>query len=541
MKRKHQIETEQIVDGIISGSGVRNIIEHVTTGGGKSAIPMIAGKLIAAGLADRICWVVPRKSLQDQGERNFVDPFFRNMLDHKMVIRSSTNEDDPSRGLSGFVTTYQAIGIDESKTVLFDMLRRRYILILDEFHHIEQDGVWHQAIQPIYDAAAYRVLMTGTLERGDQKQIAFMPYRATSEGSVPDLQDTDDTAIIKYGRTDALRERAIIPLKFHLSDASAAWIDREGHHHDVKSISRITKRNIAPQAVFTVVSSEFADQLLDTAIEHWSRWRQSQPRAKILVVTAGIEQAKKIAEGLQTYGMRSDIATSHESAEAQHAIKKFKAGILDCLVTIAMAYEGLDVPEISHICCLTNIRSTPWIEQMVGRAVRIDRNGAAYEAQAGFIFAPDDILMRDIVEDIRREQLPFATSGEQMCLFEKEPGKGGGERPQITPLGSAMLGGREVELQQSFFDNPVEIQTPKDMETELRKRIDNHVKRYAYLGRYKEAALNRQVKDIFGKPRAIMTIAELRAVDKWVQANFDLSTVRGTRKRVPSKAQRWYG
>ena len=198
MKRSHQIETEKIVDDIISGSGIRNIIMHATTGGGKSAIPMIAGKLIAAGFADRICWVVPRSALQHQGESNFVDPFFRNLFDHTMIIRSSTNEDNPSRGLSGFVTTYQAVGIDEARTVLFDMLRRRYILILDEFHHLEKDGTWHQAIKPLYDAAAYRVLMTGTLERGDRQKIAFMPYRDTTQGPVPDLQDTGDTAIVEY-------------------------------------------------------------------------------------------------------------------------------------------------------------------------------------------------------------------------------------------------------------------------------------------------------------------------------------------------------
>ena len=541
MKRQHQLETEQIVDGIISGSGIRNIIEHILPGGGKSAIPMIAGRLIAAGKADHICWVVPRKSLQDQGERNFIDPFFRQLFDHRMMIRSSTNEDDPSRGLSGFVTTYQAIGIDEAQTVLFELLRRRYILILDEFHHLELDGIWHKAIQPIYDAAAYRILMTGTLERGDQKKIAFMPYRETSQGSVPELEDSADTAIVKYGRTAALQERAIIPLKFHLSDARAAWIDRQGQEHNVSSISRIIKRTIAPQAVFTVISSEFADQLLDTALRHWQSWRERQPRAKFLIVTAGIDQAKKIAEDLESLGLRSDIATSHESAAAHHAIKKYKSGALDCLVCIAMCYEGMDVPEISHICCLTNIRSNPWITQMVGRAVRIDRNGAAYEDQAGFIFAPDDILMREIVEDIRREQLPFVTRGEQLGLFGSEGGNGGGRRETITPLGSEMIGAREVELQSSFFDNPAVAQTPKDLETELRKRIDSHVKKYAWLGRFKEASLNRQILEIFGKRRAQMTIPELRAVEKWVFANFDLLTVRGSRRRVAPRAQVWHG
>jgi len=539
--RKHQAEIQSIVDNIITGAPVRNILMHILPGGGKSAIPMIAGRLISAGLADRLCWVVPRKSLQDQGERNFVDPFFREMFGHSMLIRSSTNEDDPSRGLSGFVTTYQAIGIDEAQTVLFELLRRRYILILDEFHHLEEGGIWHQAIEPIYKAATFRILMTGTVERGDGQKIAFMPYRETTQGAVPELKDTDETAIVKYGRTEALKERAIIPLKFHLADAAAAWIDQKGQYHSVRSISRMQHTKRASQAVFTVISSGFADQLLDTSIDHWIKWKAEQPRSKLLVVTAGIKQARKVTAKLKDLGLSSDIATSHESAAAQRAIKRYKAGLLDCLVCIAICYEGVDVPEISHICCLTNIRSTPWITQMVGRAVRIDREGLPYEKQTGFIFAPDDVLMKDIVESIRREQLPFTVRERptQISLFKGDSdGEGGG--PAIKPLGSEMIDQREIELHGQAI-HPALMDTPKDMETELRKRIDNHVNRYAWVGRYREAKLNREIKEIFGKPRARMTIPELKSVLDYVETNFDLTTVRGSRRRVPTKAVRWHG
>jgi type I site-specific restriction endonuclease len=38
------------------------------------------------------------------------------------------------------------------------------------------------------------------------------------------------------------------------------------------------------------------------------------------------------------------------------------------LVTVAMAYEGMDCPEVSHVVALTHIRSRPWLEQMIARA-----------------------------------------------------------------------------------------------------------------------------------------------------------------------------
>ena len=78
---------------------------------------------------------------------------------------------------------------------------------------------------------------------------------------------------------------------------------------------------------------------------------------------------------------RDLIAEKTKALEAElAALKEFQArraawllGKLDVLVTVAMAYEGLDIPAVSHLICLTRIRSTPWIEQMTARANRIDR------------------------------------------------------------------------------------------------------------------------------------------------------------------------
>ena len=58
-------------------------------------------------------------------------------------------------------------------------------------------------------------------------------------------------------------------------------------------------------------------------------------------------------------GHRVGIATSEDTPAARLAIKNFRGGRgvvpgheIDCLVTVGMAYEGLDVPQITHIACL---------------------------------------------------------------------------------------------------------------------------------------------------------------------------------------------
>ena len=110
--RTHQRAIANLVAAIAAGeaTGITDILAAVTPGGGKSLLPVIAaGRLIPAGVVERICWVVPRDSLRLQAEEAFADPFWRTALDHRLSVRAADNEPDPSRGLAGYVTTYQAI------------------------------------------------------------------------------------------------------------------------------------------------------------------------------------------------------------------------------------------------------------------------------------------------------------------------------------------------------------------------------------------------------------------------------------------------
>ena len=47
---------------------------------------------------------------------------------------------------------------------------------------------------------------------------------------------------------------------------------------------------------------------------------------------------------------------------------------------------------------------------MFARAVRINRKAGAWKDQIAYVFAPDDILMREIVDEIEREQLKHVKS-----------------------------------------------------------------------------------------------------------------------------------
>lgn len=526
--RKHQKSFKTTIHNIIAGSGVTQILVHVTPGGGKSALPIIAGELIPAGLADALCWVVPRTSLQTQGERNFIDPFFRSLLGHDLMIRSSTNQLNPCRGLNGFATTYQAISMDDQRRVLRELGCKRYILILDEFHHVEKDGEWFKALAPIVEKASFLILMTGTLERGDGKPIAWMDY----ERRQPVVENRGIREVIRYDRSAALAERAILPIEFTLADGQVEWETRNGDHKVGLLSDRISD---AGQALFTALATEFSDTLLDKAVNHWVD--HNYVPGKLLVVAADFEHAKAITARLKRQKLPAKIATSHDTPKAVRNINEFKYGRLDILVSIAMAYEGLDCPQISHIACLTRIRSKPWIEQCIARAVRINPQAGPYERQRAYIFAPDDFFFRSVVDQIKTDQAPFIVQPQAGERQEREGGEEGeGQEPDVIPLGSILTGERSFSIGHiSAMPNFPEVpQAPSDQEQTLREQIAEHVSDFAFKNWYRPERINSEIKGAFGKPRGEMTLSELRSTLDFVRQAYPLN---GGKSLVPQVSQ----
>lgn len=550
--RKHQSDFSQVIQNIQNGSSIRKIIMVVTPGGGKSFIPIVAGKLIESGHADGLAWIVPRQALQDQGEREFIDPFSRGLFNHNLIIRSSTNEINPCKGTNGFITTYQALGVDDKKTVVQEFSKKRYILILDEYHHVEEGGIWHQALTPLYDLAKYVVLMTGTLERGDGNPIAFTKYR----NKRPDLESDEQTAVITYNRTDALREQAILPISFHLSDGRFSWQNQDGVVREIESFEE-TSDGEDSAALYTALKTDFSAQLLEECTSHWIAERTNNPGAKMLVVTAGYDHAKDVTVMLKrAVGVTAEIATSHNSTHATQAIKNFKANRIDILVTIAMAYEGLDVPPVNHVCCLTHIRSTPWLEQMIARGVRIDRNAGPYSTQWCHVFAPSDKRMIDVMERIKKEQiasLKRSNNSPEESEFETAtiPGDGTGQvGPNVEPLESELTGQTNhlIGGEYSQKDLPF-IETVSEKENRLRREIAKHVNAYAYENGYKPQRVNAEIKKRFRKARGNMDVTELEFLKGYLQKNCPcdmwsssnkgnwIGPPRARRKRVDQKAQ----
>ncbi|MGV7032857.1 DEAD/DEAH box helicase [Methylobacterium symbioticum] len=581
--RSHQRTLRDLVAAIARGeaAAVTDILAAVTPGGGKSLLPVIAAaELIAAGRVERVVWVVPRDSLRLQAEEAFADPAWRSALGHGLSVRAADNEPDPCRGLSGYVTTYQAVAAAPALH-LAEARAHATLLVVDEVHHLPvpgssrtaeapdeeaEAGAWSRAMLPLFRAARLRLFLSGTLERADGRRILGLPYHPGGAGRAPEIDlDAPGFAVIGYSRSQALAERAVLPVSFGALDGEASWLEggrpageapRVGPHRLAGGLRETTR-----PALFTALRTGFARDLLGEAF-HATRRIRALRRAergleagasapglgKLLVVAPDQASARRYLETLQGWmpgpQAERDVRIATSSIQDSHAALAAFRLLPEpaVLVTVAMAYEGLDAPEVAVVAALTHIRSRPWLEQMLARATRVDPQAGAYADQQALVFHPDDPLFARFREELETEQGSASRPRQKPAVtairtgplpWRDEP------PPGITPLESNALGLRYAMLRpRPAEEGPqpkprqgpaVSLDAPPSLtERVLRQRITAQVAAQAVED---EAAwqaprggnlahrYNAVLKRVVGKERATMTLAELESALAWLERN----------------------
>jgi superfamily II DNA or RNA helicase len=570
--RSHQRLVDRIMRAISANeTEVRDVLAAVTPGGGKSLLPVIAAtRLIAARIVDRVVWIVPRETLKYQAEEAFADVSWRSALGHELSVRAADNEPDPSRGLAGYVTTYQAVAAAPDLH-LAEFQRYRTLLVVDELHHLpalydinpdggEEEAAWSQALLPLFETSVVRLLMSGTLQRADGRAILWLPYRllAHKNRQREIALDAPGWAVVGYSRRMALMERAILPCIFGAVDGEAEWIDADERVSGPHRISG--SPDTARPALFTALRTEFADDLLRRAFKSCREHRQRRRQAlgllrhetapglgKLLVVAPNQALARRYLDRLRSWfppaqaanqvGLAvSDVRNAHEILAAFRFLPEPSV-----LCTVAMAYEGMDAPGVTHIAALTHIRSRPWLEQLIARATRVDPHGGVYHEQQATIFHPDDWLFRDFRHQIETEQGTKASEKKRRRRQHELPFDGPEEIEAnpfgIVPLRSNALAIRfeEVAPGPDFVAAPraeqrdpgAAVETPSVAEHRLRQRIgqmvaaqvieDESLPDRACRTASEYHAYNAVLRNCFGKPRAEMTLSELEAVISWLE------------------------
>ena len=578
--RTHQAQVAAIVHGLAVGQGaeITDILAAVTPGGGKSLLPVIVtARLIAAGLIDRVCWVVPRDSLRLQAEEAFADPTWRAELGHAISVRAADNAPDPCRGVQGYITTYQSVAA-APELHLAEFQRYRTLLVVDEVHHlpaladmapdpladptIATATGWSRALLPLLETARLRLILSGTLQRADGRSILWLPYRTGSRVNTREVDlSAPGWAIVGYSRKQALEERAVLPVLFGAVDGDATWLDETqtaiGPHRLFSHWPTETTR----PALFTALRTGFADHLLREAFKatRMLRARRRHQRGlpasaearglgKLLVVAPDQMTARRYADIIRRWipSHQADtvqLATSDER-DAPQILARFRLlSEPSVLVTVAMAYEGLDAPDISVVAALTHIRSRAWLEQMVARATRVDPNAGPYAGQRALVYHPDDPLFARFRHSIETEQGTVAKRMKDRAKSELPAWLldelADGDDSGIVPLQSNALGlrfgllrpGPDYAIRRLEEDQAQTemLEPPSQQERRLRQRVGEVVAQQAVedegamqaprgeglYHRY-NAILKRRTG---GKPRSQMNLQELEAAISWLERN----------------------
>ncbi len=608
MLRRHQAQLAAIVAAIAAGeaSSLTDILAAVTPGGGKSLLPVIAAaRLIEAGIVDRLCWVVPRDSLRLQAEEAFADPTWRHHLGHGLSLRAADNTPDPCRGLAGYVTTYQGIAASPALH-LAEFRRHRYLLVIDEMHHlpalreIASDGLvgpddaeagpsegalletdgdasgWSRALLPLLEMARLRLLLSGTLERADGRGILWLPYRQGPRAATREIDfEAPGWAVVGYSRAQALADQAVLPVLFGALDGEASWLDEAGTPVGPHRLFNHWPTETTRPALFTALRTGFAEEMLRQAFRATRTLRAQRRRArdatdspgdisarglgKLLVVAPDQTMARQYLELLrgwlpprtahngQAHTVR--LATSSET-DAHESLASFRRQAEpSILVTVAMAYEGLDAPEVAVVAALTHIRSRPWLEQMIARATRIDPHGGDYASQRALVFHPDDPLFARFRLRIETEQgtlarrpKPQKAQGTLPLWLREQLAERDREEAGIVPLQSNALALRYHELRPGpdFVwrrpeHEPLQaelLEPPSVIERRLRARVGELVAIQAIedegmlqaprgpglrRGQGLYHCYNAVLKRVMGRSRAEMTQAELDAAIGWLE------------------------
>ena len=309
-------------------------------------------------------------------------------------------------------------------------------------------GAWSRAIQPLLECASVRLLLSGRLERADGRGILWLPHRKSPEAKAREIAlDAPGWAVIGYSRAQALQERAVLPVTFGALDGEARWRAEEGVEVGPHRLHPAYPNETTRPALFTALRTGFAETLLRQAFVAVRdlRARRREERGlhpgeaamglgKLLVVAPDQENARGYLDVIRSWIPReqarhiAQLATA-DTPRAHEAVAAFRLHPEpSILVTVAMAYEGLDVPEVAVVAALTHIRSRPWLEQMVARATRVDPNAGPYETQRALVFHPDDPLFQRFRIRMETEQgtlaRPPKSRGKQTPRHEA-PGAGG--------------------------------------------------------------------------------------------------------------------
>lgn len=329
----------------------RRALLILATGLGKT---VVGGEIVGRHLRENpdsdVLVVAHTKELVNQLER----ALWRH-LPKRVPTQVLTGDDRPT-DLAGITcaTTASALGA---------VLRgwKPGLVMVDETHHVGEDGQYDRLLNELADALQFGV--TATPWRGDKY----------------DIEHRFGTASFKLGIEDGMRRGYLAAVEYKLFVDNIDWdVVREASEHGY-TIKELNSRLFLTQRDEAVI-----DALKDA-------WNSTvAPRAIVFCQT--IEHAERMEALLRRQPEWSRASALHAGMakrDRQQRLLDFRSGQVPILAAVDILNEGVDVPDVNILAFARVTHSRRIFVQQLGRGLRL-REGK------------ERVLALDFVSDIRR-------------------------------------------------------------------------------------------------------------------------------------------
>ncbi|WP_078650569.1 HNH endonuclease, partial [Streptomyces rimosus] len=426
-------------------------------GSGKTlAYQALATHLFRLGLIDYVAVFAPRIALAVQCETTWMwvdlnkqvhgmchlfDPAKRfGRIRHKIKETPLTKWSEPG---TGFVATYCSLVHNESVFMEWGREHRgRFLLVADEAQFCgsnsddrEDGGTKSGAlVEQLHEYALHTVLLTGTPYRADGQPLILADYE--SDPDDPKKRILVSHAQAKY--SDGIAEGYLRTFELHRTDSRVS--KRTLGDPCSGAGDRVLEYNLSDdgsELVPVLRDEDVWKPLVDRVVAKVRDKQKFHASYRGLISCIEQRDAKKVKKYLEERypALRVGLAVSSETDAAQ-TLEDFKHQPMDILVTVRMAFIGYDCPQITVVGILTNYRHSGHLSQLVGRGLRVWKEGPPPREQSCVIVAPDDPKMEEFLRYLREEEQ------QGLAIIERrEPGEpdgpGGTVQEEISYIDKA--------------------------------------------------------------------------------------------------------
>ncbi len=512
----------------------------------------------AMRVADRLVVFVPRGNLRDQ----YADADEMARMLHwigappmPFAVADANEIYLKNRQIPILVATYQyAIGASGNRALRQYCQRGRPLFVLDEIHHLPEQGAWSEAVARLPYAAL--VGLSGTPLRNDGKPLFGVPHDTVTHED--GTEETFYRALHEVTLREAHAEGGILKrVEAHVVDYRITMVEEDSGRRVECTLAELKHEltgEVDVDRYFARKRLRFHDVYLESLLgpaiarfqskraQHRGATRGGEGAAvrrhQMLVICMSNRHAAEVLAFVERrYGWLAATRIGQDVPEAERAerLEAYRQGDVDIMVQVDMIGEGTDIKTISVIAKLDLVSARSKCLQQIFRGMRYYAPWPD-EANVCDVFASGDLGLSDTLDWITREVQEGLRVRKAKAAREAPPAPPDGARSRwaVTQVAESQVETHRLELEDRgdrsslrVRRQPFERADPSTLDVQaqedaLRKACAELATRltYALQDRGHNVAIrdvHAQAKRRFGQAQADMSLDALRKKKRWLR------------------------